>query len=76
MTFGSPDDFLAHVLKTFRPYLNTFVLVGGFAARAIVSHFASRSAERAAIEGIKDGRIRFEPYAAADRLGLRATWRR
>ena len=51
------------------------VLVGGFAVRGLLGYFASQSAERAAIEGIKDGRIRFEPFAAADRLGLRATWR-
>ena len=38
MTFDSPDDFLAHVLKTFRPYLNTFVLVGGFAVRLYELH--------------------------------------
>ncbi len=51
------------------------VLAGGFAVRALLGYFASQSAERAAIEGIRDGRIRFEPYAAADRLGLKATWR-
>lgn len=38
MAFDSPDDFLAHVLKTFRPYLNTFVLVGGFAVRLYELH--------------------------------------
>jgi hypothetical protein len=38
MTFDSPDDFLAHVLETFRPYLNTFVLVGGFAVRLYELH--------------------------------------
>lgn len=38
MTFSSPDDFLAHVLKSFRPYLNTFVLVGGFAVRLYELH--------------------------------------
>lgn len=38
MTFDSPDDFLVHVLKTFRPYLNTFVLVGGFAVRLYELH--------------------------------------
>jgi hypothetical protein len=38
MTFDSPDDFLAHVLKTFRQYLNTFVLVGGFAVRLYEFH--------------------------------------
>jgi len=38
MVFDSPDDFLAHVLRTFRPYLKTFVLVGGFAVRLYELH--------------------------------------
>src|SRR3990172_9869791 len=38
MSFRSPDDFLAHVLWTFRPYLDTLVLVGGFAVRLYEIH--------------------------------------
>lgn len=38
MLFRSPDDFLAHVLWTFRPYLGTLVLVGGFAVRLYEIH--------------------------------------
>ena len=38
MEFDSPDAFLAHVLWTFRSYLNTLVLVGGFAVRLYESH--------------------------------------
>jgi hypothetical protein len=52
------------------------VLAGGFAVRAILGHFAAESAGRIAAARIRDGEIRFEPYAAADRLGIGATWRR
>ncbi|MBI4382384.1 MAG: hypothetical protein HY574_14500 [candidate division NC10 bacterium] len=38
MEFDSPDAFLAHVLWTFRSYLNTLVLVGGFAVRLYEIH--------------------------------------
>ena len=38
MEFNSPDAFLAHVLWTFRSYLNTLVLVGGFAVRLYEFH--------------------------------------
>lgn len=38
MEFDSPDAFLAHVLWTFRPYLDTVVLVGGFAVRLYELH--------------------------------------
>ncbi len=38
MEFDSPDAFLAHVLWTFRSYLDTLVLVGGFAARLYEIH--------------------------------------
>lgn len=38
MEFDSPDAFLAHVLWTFRPYLDTVVLVGGFAVRLYERH--------------------------------------
>ena len=38
MEFSSPDAFLAHVLSTFRPYLNRLVLVGGFAVRLYELH--------------------------------------
>ncbi len=38
MEYSSPDAFLAHVLWTFRSYLDTVVLVGGFAVRLYESH--------------------------------------
>ena len=38
MEFDSPDAFLAHVLWTFRSYLDTLVLVGGFAVRLYELH--------------------------------------
>jgi len=38
MNFDSPDAFLAHVLWTFRPYLDRLVLVGGFAVRLYELH--------------------------------------
>lgn len=38
MEFDSPDAFLAHVLWTFRSYLDTLVLVGGFAVRLYEIH--------------------------------------
>jgi hypothetical protein len=38
MEFDSPDAFLAHVLWTFRPHLDTMVLVGGFAVRLYELH--------------------------------------
>lgn len=38
MKFDSPDTFLAHVLWSFRPYLNRLVLVGGFAVRLYELH--------------------------------------
>jgi hypothetical protein len=38
MEFSSPEAFLAHVLWTFRPYLNKLVLVGGFAVRLYELH--------------------------------------
>lgn len=45
MEFDSPDAFLAHVLWTFRSYLNALVLVGGFAVRLYELH--SRAAPTA-----------------------------
>jgi len=38
MEFSSPDEFLVHVLRSFHPYLGTFVLVGGFAVRLYELH--------------------------------------
>ena len=38
MTFRSPEAFLAHVLRAFRPYLDSLVLVGGFAVRLYEQH--------------------------------------
>ncbi|MCZ7625074.1 MAG: hypothetical protein C3F12_04425 [Candidatus Methylomirabilota bacterium] len=38
MEFNSPDAFLAHVLWTFRSYLDRMVLVGGFAVRLYELH--------------------------------------
>ena len=38
MAYSSPDAFLAHVLGTFRPYLDRLVLVGGFAVRLYERH--------------------------------------
>jgi hypothetical protein len=52
------------------------VLIGGVAVHGILGYFAAESATDVASEKIKQGDIRFEPYAAADRLGLKATWRR
>ena len=51
------------------------VMAGGFAVRALLGYFAAESAGRIAAAKIRDGEIRFEPYAAADRFGLGATWR-
>jgi hypothetical protein len=52
------------------------VVAGGFAVRALLGYFAAESAGRFAAARIRDGEIRFEPYAAADKLGLGATGRR
>ncbi len=52
------------------------VLVGGFAVRALLGYFAAEDAGRIAVKKIRGGEISFEPFAAADRLGLGATWRR
>ena len=38
MPYSSPDAFLAHVLGTFRPYLDRRVQVGGFAVRLYERH--------------------------------------
>lgn len=51
-------------------------LAGGFAVRGLLGYFAAESAGHVAAARIRAGEIRFEPYAAAERLGLRATWRR
>jgi hypothetical protein len=45
MPFRSGDEFLAHVLQTFRPYLDTLVLIGGFAVRLYELHPRARSIE-------------------------------
>lgn len=38
MTFSSPEAFLAHVLRSFGPYLDSLVVVGGFAVRLYEHH--------------------------------------
>jgi hypothetical protein len=45
MPFRSGDEFLAHVLQAFRPYLDTLVLIGGFAVRLYELHPRARSIE-------------------------------
>jgi hypothetical protein len=47
MPFSSPEAFLGHVLRAFGPYLDTLVLVGGFAVRLYEQHpRAARAATR------------------------------
>ncbi|MFI5340678.1 MAG: GSU2403 family nucleotidyltransferase fold protein [Candidatus Methylomirabilales bacterium] len=38
MIFSSPEAFLVHVLRAFEPYLDSLVLVGGFAVRLYEQH--------------------------------------
>ncbi|MBI4571895.1 MAG: hypothetical protein HY713_01240 [candidate division NC10 bacterium] len=38
MTVSSPEAFLAHVLRAFGPYLDSLVVVGGFAVRLYEHH--------------------------------------
>jgi hypothetical protein len=38
MPFRSGDEFLAHVLQAFRPYLDTLILIGGFTVRLYELH--------------------------------------
>lgn len=38
MPFRSGDEFLGHVLRAFHPYLDTLVLIGGFAVRLYELH--------------------------------------
>lgn len=45
MPFRSADEFLAHVLQAFRPYLDTLVLIGGFAVRLYELHPRATSIE-------------------------------
>jgi hypothetical protein len=45
MLFRSGDEFLAHVLQAFRPYLDTLILIGGFAVRLYELHPRATSIE-------------------------------
>lgn len=45
MPFRSADEFLAHVLQAFRPYLDTLILIGGFAVRLYELHPRATSIE-------------------------------
>ena len=68
------DRWKSHSLVDYMPSLGA--LAGGFAFWAVAANFASRSAVDLAIERIKSGGITFQPYGAAEALGLQATWRR